>query len=208
MKIKSRNRKRSLSNNKDYNVLDELGEGKDGIVYDCRKNNIGYAMKTFSRRKSIKNITKECELQKRASEFQVAPKIIQLDIDNRFIVMEKMDHHLYDDLKKQQGLLTKKQQEEIIHVFEKLDDAKVFQGDSNLMNYMYDTKGGLCMIDFGMGKKIDRKLCDKLGTQTPNLSIMNLGFILKLKDLQCPRESYEILLEHITPEVKTTFGLV
>ena len=188
--------------------MDEIGQGKEGIVYDCKdRTDKCYAMKTFSKKKSMKNISKECELQKQASLFHAAPKIVHMDQQNRFIVMEKMDHHLYDILKKQEGKLTKEQQHDVIKVFEKLDEAKVFQGDSNLMNYMYDSNGKLFMIDFGMGKKIDKKLCDKLGTKTPNLSIMNLGFILKLKDLQCPKESYEILLEYIEPNVRVSFGL-
>ena len=61
-------------------------------------------------------------------------------------------------------------------------------------------KNKLYMIDFGMSKKIDDKLIKKLKTNTPNMSLMNLGFILKLKELNCPKTSYSYLMKFLSDE--------
>jgi hypothetical protein len=44
--------------------------------------------------------------------------------------MEKMDCHLLG------GLLTEKQQIQILDIFKKLDKTRVFQGDANILNYI------------------------------------------------------------------------
>lgn len=50
--------------------------------------------------------------------------------DEKFVVMEKMDCHLLG------GLLTEKQQIQILDIFKKLDKTRVFQGDANILNYI------------------------------------------------------------------------
>jgi hypothetical protein len=65
----------------------------------------------------------------------------------------------------------------------------------------------LYIIDFGMSKEIDDKLIKKLGTDTPNLHLMNLGFILKLKELQCLESSYSHLLTYVSDTEKEKFNL-
>ena len=192
-----------------YTILNQLGNiGKEGITYLVKKNkdkNL-YAMKTFNKHKSIKNIQKEADLQKKASELCISPKVFEVDLVNNYIVMEKMDGHLTDIMKKQNGDLTELQQKQIINLFKKLDEVKVFHGDSNIMNYMF--KGQLIyLIDFGMGSEIDEKFKRKVNSRNPNYELMNLGFILKLKELKCPPTAYKYLLEHVSKENKIKYGL-
>ena len=120
--------------------------------------------------------------------------------------MDKLDKHLVDVMKETQGDLTQEQQLNIIDIYKKLDEAKVFHGDSNILNYMYK-RGKLFVIDFGMSKNIDDKLIKKLGTDTPNFILMTLGFILKLKDLNCPPTAYKYLLEFVSQENKNKYRL-
>ncbi len=192
-----------------YERIKQLGnKGKEGITYlvkDIKTDKI-YAMKTFKKNKSINNIKKEGELQRLAAEFGIAPNVIDIDIINKTIVMEKMDKHLFDIMKLQNGNLTELQQKQIIKIFKTLDEAKVFHGDSNILNYMYKGKK-MYIIDFGMSKKIDDALIKKLGTNTPNMDIMTLGFILKLKELNCPKSSYVYLLKFIGETEKIRFEL-
>jgi tRNA A-37 threonylcarbamoyl transferase component Bud32 len=164
-------------------------------------------MKTFKKTKSSERLRQEAELQQMASEFGIAPKVIDIDTVSKYIVMEKMDKHLVDVMKEQNGDLTEEQQQQIIHIFKKLDEAKVFHGDSNILNYMYK-KNKLYMIDFGMSKKIDDKLIKKLKTNTPNMSLMNLGFILKLKELDCPPSSYTYLMTFVSDKDKEDYRLI
>lgn len=191
-----------------YEKIKQLGErGKEGVVYLVKtKDGKEYAMKTFKSNKSSDKLRKEAELQCMASEFNIAPKVIEIDTVKKTIVMEKMDTHLIDLIKKQNGNLTEFQQKQIIKIYKNLDNAKVFHADSNILNYMYKGKK-LYIIDFGMSKEIDDKLIKNLGTSTPNIDLMTLGFILKLKELNCKESSYSYLLNYVSNENKINFHL-
>lgn len=192
-----------------YKKLEQIGNtGKEGVTYLVKTNGGRYfAMKTFKKTKSSERLRQEADLQQIASKFGIAPKVIDIDTVSKYIVMEKMDKHLVDVMKEQNGDLTEEQQKQIIHIFKKLDEAKVFHGDSNILNYMYK-KNKLYMIDFGMSKKIDDKLIKKLKTNTPNMSLMNLGFILKLKELDCPPSSYTYLMTFVSEKDKQDYRLI
>ena len=58
-----------------------------------------------------------------------------------------------------------------------------------------------------MAKPITNELIHKLGTSTPNIHIMTLGLILKLKELNCPAESYSFLKKFMSPEQIVKFNL-
>jgi len=191
-----------------YEKIKQLGEkGKEGTTYLVKTSNgKEYAMKTFKKSKSSSKLKKEAKLQEIASEEGISPKIIEIDTVSKYIVMEKLDTHLLDVIKKQKKDITKSQQKQIISIFKGLDKAKVFHGDSNILNYMFKDKK-LYIIDFGMSKEIDAKLIKKLGTCTPNLDLMNLGFILKLKELKCLESSYSHLLTYVNDTEKEKFNL-
>jgi tRNA A-37 threonylcarbamoyl transferase component Bud32 len=163
-------------------------------------------MKTFNKRKSSENIKKEAELQAKASEKGISPKVIDVDLVSNCIIMEKMDEHLFDVMKKQCGNLTENQQKQILEIFIKLDDACVFHGDSNILNYMLKNNK-IYIIDFGMSKHINDKLKKKLKEDRPNFTLMNLGFILKLKDLKCPSTAYKYLIKFVSEENKNKYGI-
>ena len=192
-----------------YVKIKQIGEkGKEGTTYLVKtKDNKEYAMKTFKKTKSSDRIRKEAELQEKASKYIISPEVIEIDTISKYIVMERMDTHLYHKMKEQNGNITETQQKQIIKIFKLLDKAKVFHGDSNILNYMFKGKK-LYIIDFGMSQFIDDKLIKKLGVDTPNLSLMNLGFILKLKELRCPSSSYSYLLTFVSNKDKTKYGLV
>ena len=113
--------------------------------------------------------------------------------------MEKLDQHLLDVMKKQKGCLNRSQQLEIIEIYKKLDQIRVFHADSNILNYMIKNKK-IYIIDFGFAKEIDGKLIKKLGTDIPNIKIMTLGLIIKLKELNCNPSSWKYLKKYITKE--------
>ena len=192
-----------------YEKVKQLGnKGKEGVTYlVVTKEGDEYAMKTFKKNKSSDFLKKEAHLQELASKFNIAPKIIEVDTVKKTIVMEKMDKHLFDVIKDQDGDLTEKQQKDIINIFKNLDKAKVFHADSNILNYMYKGKK-LYIIDFGMSKYIDDKLIEKLGTETPNIDLMTLGFILKLKELNCKKTSYSYLIKYVSDNNIIAFNLV
>ena len=191
-----------------YSRGKQLGEkGKEGTTYlVTTSDGKEYAMKTFRKQKSSSTLKLEAELQQRAAEVGASPHVVDIDTVSKYIVMERMDKHLLDVMKKQGGDLKKSQQQAIVKIYKKLDKAGCFHGDSNLTNYMYSGKD-LYIIDFGMAKEITSSLCKKLGTETPNMSIMLLGMILKLKELKCPPSSYQYLMEQLPPAEKSKFSL-
>jgi len=194
--------------NLNYERYEQLGDkGKEGVTYLVRSpGRTKYAMKTFRKRKSSNTLRKEAELQRIASTVGVAPDVIDVNEEEKFIVMDKMNKHLFDVMKSQNGELKVEQQKQIVRIFKKLDNVNVFHGDSNILNYMY--KGSrLYIIDFGMSKKINDNLIKKLGTSTPNIDIGLLGFILKLKSLKCPQSSYSHLKTFISENERKRFLL-
>ena len=109
-------------------------------------------------------------------------------------------------MKKQKGILLKCQQLQIMDIFKKLDDVKVFHADSNIMNYMLKGKH-IYLIDFGFSKEITPRLCKKLGTDHPNKRIMTLGLVLKLKELKCQPSSWKYLKRDISEEECEKFNI-
>ena len=192
-----------------YEIIKQLGDkGKEGITYlvKDKKTGLEYAMKTFNKRKSTENIKKESELQKKSSGKDISPKVIDVDTVSNYIVMEKMDEHLFDLMKKQKGDLTESQQKQLMDIFIKLDEANVFHGDSNILNYMLKNNK-IYIIDFGMSKLIDEKFKKKLKEERPNFTLMNLGLIIKLKELKCPETAYSYLISFVSEENKIKYGL-
>ena len=190
-----------------YERLGQLGEkGKEGTTYLVESKGKQYAMKTFRKQKSSTTLRKEAELQNMAAEIGASPRVVDIDTVSKYIVMEKLDRHLYETLKKNGGIMSQNIQRQIITIYRKLDRAGVFHGDANLLNYMFKGRQ-LYIIDFGMAKEITNKLVYRLGTTTPNLSIMTLGLVLKLKEIGSPRSSYSYLAKHLSEEQRSQFGL-
>jgi hypothetical protein len=71
---------------------------------------------------------------------------------------------------------------------------------------MYKNKK-IKIIDFGFSKEITTGFIKKFGTSTPNIDIMLAGFIIKLKEMNCPPQSYNVLLKHLNPARKLELGL-
>jgi RIO-like serine/threonine protein kinase len=190
-----------------YTKLHKLGTGKEGTTYlvqDKDGNNL--AMKCFKSKKSSNKISLEGELQQIVCKTGLCPQLYEIDTVNKYLVMERMDNHLYDSIKKNKGLLNRTQQKQIVNILKKLDEVLVFHADSNILNYMYKGKK-LYIIDFSMSKHIDEKLIKKLGTKTPNIDYGILGFILKLKELHCDSKSYEYLMNFVSDSNKEKFNL-
>jgi len=162
-------------------------------------------MKQFKPRKSVKKIQDEVSLQLVSSKAKISPNIIEVNEKYKYIVMEKLDKHLIDIYDEKNISLD--YQKQLIKIYKTLDEIGVFHGDPNPLNYMIKGKK-LYVIDFGMAKKIDSKLEKKLKTNQPNLTIMTLAMILKLKSMNYPKNSYSYLVGYIPMETRDRFGLI
>ena len=191
-----------------YTKIKQLGKrGKDGTVYLVKnKNGKKFAMKVFRKNKNSKSLIREYDMQKEASKIGVAPKVVECNVKEKYIVMERMDRLLIDSMKKRNGLLTRTRQMEILNIFRKLDKARIFHGDPNLLNFMIKN-GRIYLIDYGFSKPITEEFMRKEKTQTPNMTIMSLGFILKLRDLKCPPESWTCFKKKISNKIANKYDL-
>lgn len=190
-----------------YTRYGQLGDkGKEGVTYLVKdRHGKEYAMKTFRKDKSSQTLKTEFTLQKKAAKFSVSPHVYDYDTVSKYIVMEKMDKHLYEEIKRR-GSLSKKHQERILYIFEKLDRAGVFHGDANILNYMI--RGGeLYIIDFGFSKEITPQLLKKLGTDKPNSHLMTIGLVLKLKELGMTENSYKYLKKALPEDYVAKYKL-
>jgi len=183
-----------------YTRIGRIGtDGKEGKTYLVHVNkgvNKGnkYAMKTFRKSKSSDKLRTEVRLQKIAAKAGITPNVIDYNTNKKYIVMTRMTSHLVD---KMNNTLTLKQQRQIIKLFKKLDKVGAFREDGNLHNYMY--KGTrMYLIDYGTSKDITISLKKRLGTDTPNVTILTLGIVLKLKKMGCSSNSYNYLSKFLS----------
>jgi predicted Ser/Thr protein kinase len=170
-----------------YTRTKQIGnKRKKGIIYEVtdNKNNI-FIMKTFKKNKSSNQLKLEYNIQKKASLFDIAPKVIEYDSISKYIVMEKMDEHLLDAIQRQ-GTLTDHQQLRILEIFKVLDNIGIFHCNPDINNYMIkDNK--IYIIDFGSASEINAKLI-KTNTQ-----IMTIELINTLNTLKLPYSSWKYL---------------
>jgi len=188
-----------------YTRHGQLGQaGKEGTTYLVTSaKGKQLAMKTFRPKKSSDRLKTEYKLQKMAYKKGVAPKPYDYDIVSKYIVMEKMDHHFFQEQRRQ---VTKAEQERIIELFNKLDEAKVYHNDANLYNYMVK-EGQIYLIDYGFAREITPSLVKKLGTDRPNYVYMTVGLVIKLKELGFPERSYRHILAHVAEPTRKKFDL-
>ena len=167
-----------------YTIIKQLGSpGKEGTTFLVRnRKGDEYAMKIFSKQKSVNTLLREAEHQKQVAKHGLAPEIKDINQEHKYIVMEKLDKNLFDVVKKNNGEIPETLQKKIVNIIKKLDNTGVFHGDPNPANFM--TKGStMYIIDFGFAKPIDDKLVKKYETNSPNIKFMILGLMLKLKEI-------------------------
>lgn len=179
-------------------------KGKEGTVYEVTKGGKKYAMKCFKSTKSENRLQREGDFLKRAAKAGIAPKVVEINPEEHYIVMELLEENLFDILKSTQGKLTEKIQKDMLAIFKKLDKEGIMHGDPNPLNFMFK-KGKLYIIDFGFASEIDDDLIKKAG-KNPNVEMMCLGFILKVKDM-CPPKNFPVLLSAISSERRKSAGL-
>lgn len=190
-----------------YEMIKQIGsKGKEGVVYLVRDNkDREYAMKIFSFRKSSKTLRHEAEMQEMAAHAGVSPVVIDVDTVAKSIVMEKLDRNLVDIMTKQNKNLSKRQQRQIIKIFRALDEAGVLHADPNPLNFMMKGRY-LYIIDFGFARPITERMRKKYDGH-PNLTLMTIGLILKLKEMGCPKSSYLYMLPFVSKEAVEKFDL-
>lgn len=191
-----------------YFKLVQLGSrGKEGTTYmvadiETKKK---YAMKTFKKTKSPNTLLREIEFQRLAHDHHVAPKVVDYNLEEKWIVMDLLDRTLLDILNEQNNTLTEDQQKQIIQLFENLDKAGIVHNDANPLNIM-ELKGKFYMIDYGFSKFSNHKDFKDYG-EAPNVKIMTVGLILWMKKIHRPVKSWTYILSVIPDHLIKGFGI-
>jgi serine/threonine protein kinase len=181
-------------------VLGNKGrEARTFLVYD-KKRKIECAQKCYRKNKASQSIRREYEFQDRASKKGISPAVIDIDTISKTITMEKMEYDLVDLIQRQKGKLTRKQQEDIIKLLDRLDDIGIFHADGNSLNFMYTKDNVLQIIDYGFAEEITPKVIKKFGTKFPNRLYLTMGLISQFHSI-FPESKFVYLEKQVDPKL-------
>ncbi len=152
----------------DFEIIRQLGkDGAQGVVHLVEfPNGLRCAMKQFKPKKSIVRIQMEADLQRQAAAAGISPNVMHVDTEKRRIFMEPMQIRIVDVLEQS----NRRFEQDLSDIMDKLDDLKILHNDGNALNLMLDNNDKLCIIDFGLAKKINKKLLQKWGPH-PNTAV-------------------------------------
>ena len=143
-------------------VTKNYAEGKEGTVSVISINGTNAILKQFKPQKSINKLNKEAMLQQEAYELGIAPEVYTVDTRAKRIFMQGVEHRLVDTAKaRNPPELTTDEEQQIICMYECLDENGIFHNDGNALNIMHHPNGQVVIIDYGMAKRIDAKLRKK-----------------------------------------------
>lgn len=175
---------KSIVSKPPYKIINSIGiEGRDGKVSLVSFKGKKYALKQFRTSKPSEEIKKEINFLEKASKEGISPKIIHYDLKEKYIIMDLLENSLFDVLRMTNGIMSVFQQREFVKLNEKMDQIGIYHGDPSPLNFLFDKKNKLKVIDFGFSEYIDKKFIQKHNSKTPNQKFMLLGFILKMKSL-------------------------
>lgn len=132
------------------------------------------AIKTFKKTKSPNTLLKEARFQQMAAACGASPPVYGVNVEEKYIVMQALASQPAETYRGQS--LPEDVQYMICALMARLDEANVMQGDMNALNVMMNSSGRPYIIDFGFGKKIDKKLRRKRG-EHPNVSVTLWGLV-------------------------------
>lgn len=152
----------------DFEVIKQLGkDGAQGVVYLVEfPTGLRAAMKQFKPTKSPARIRVEADFQSAASDAGIAPEVMHVDLEKKRIFMEPMQCRIVDVLKTSNGRF----EEDLYNIMRTLDEIDILHNDGNALNLMLDNRDELQIIDFGLSKKIDKKVRKKWG-EFPNKEV-------------------------------------
>lgn len=166
---------------------EQLGvDGKEGRVFETRlrkrfratvlnhdinmSRGTRLAVKQFKRTKSPNRILREAEFQQQAAAVGVAPVIVGVHLDDKYIVMERADALIIDLYRGQE--LPDALQYMICALMARLDAAGILHNDGNARNLMV-RKNKPILVDYGFAKTLKR--------HKSNMGITLWGLVRSLK---------------------------
>ena len=200
-----------------YKIIEKLKEGSFGIIFkgeNVRTSDI-VAIKFEPKDIDKKTLKNEAKIYQYFGRLDGFPQLkwFGTNENNTYLVMDLLGVSLSEMIQYYKAFSLKTVLllgVQIIKRIQILHEKCLLHRDIKTDNFLFGSgqTNKLYIIDFGMSQLIDEKLIKKLGIDTPNLTLMNLGFILKLKELKCPASSYSHLITFVSGKDKSKYGLV
>jgi len=170
----------NVDNIDNINKSPTINKGKDGEI----KKGDKVISKVFKKSKKSSDIENEYNFLSKAYRLGVSPKPLECVSSGtqKYILMERLDETLFDQMKKNGGL-SDENQREMIRILHLLDKNRIFHGDISPLNFM--TKKGdkkLYIIDFGMSQDMTPEFIRE-NSRHANVKMGITVFILKLREL-------------------------
>lgn len=155
-----------MNHEDDFEIIKQLGkDGAQGVVSLVEfPSGLRAAMKQFKKTKSSARIQIEADFQSAAFDAGIAPEVMHVDLKNKRIFMEPMQCRVVDVLERS----NKRFEEDLRHIMKTLDEIDILHNDGNALNLLLNDRDELKIIDFGLSKKIDKKLRKKWGDYPNN----------------------------------------
>lgn len=133
--------------------------GADGAAFKMTFGGEEYVIKQFEKSKSRFAVLREAEFQHRAAEVGISPHVfvtyVPFSLDEPvFIVMEKLERTLVEEVGKH-GEIKERYQQEIIEQVHLLDKLHIRHNDLNGYNVMFDKHDHVKLIDFGFAVHLE-----------------------------------------------------
>lgn len=127
--------------------------GREGVVTSFRLDGKEYVVKTFRMSVQRAAVHKEAEYQQKAAEFAISPRILLVHAtfdanEPVFLVMDKMERELEEDIRKT-GEIAERYQHELLAHLKTLDKLKIRHNDLTGHNIMLDKRNHVQIVDFG-----------------------------------------------------------
>lgn len=125
-----------------------IERGKTGTGVVVEKDNLQYVAKFYDKI-TTRRLKQEIQWQEMAAEKGISPNIVFSDINNKFIIMEKLDETLVENFIRNGGcVLPINTTSQLLRIFTILDSLNILHSDPGLSNFMFKNDK-LYIIDFG-----------------------------------------------------------
>lgn len=125
-----------------------IERGKSGTGVVVEKDNLQYVAKFYDKI-TTRKLKQEIQWQKMAAKKEISPNIVFSDINNKFIIMEKLDETLVENFIRNGGcVLPINTTSQLLKIFTILDSLNILHSDPGLSNFMFKNDK-LYIIDFG-----------------------------------------------------------
>lgn len=138
-----------------------IGEGLESQIFERASENGALIIKKWKEPVTMNSILCQIHTQQKCHDAKISPKILEINLDEKTISMEKLFCNLltfYTKMKKKHTASRLDDiQHQILKKWKHLDRMGIFHNDANICNIMLDRDFNVALIDFGFTIACDKK---------------------------------------------------